>query len=94
MQIEGSLAWGIDHVAEWFGRRGDWADAARLHGWSNAMSARRGEQRGPAIRETHARVSGALPRHLAAAELERFTAEGAALDEDAVAAMILRACAV
>ena len=65
--------------------------AARLHGWSNALAARRGEQRGPAIREAHARLREALQAQYDAVELARLQADGAALDEDAVAALILGA---
>lgn len=92
MQAEGSIAWGIDHASLFLLRRGAWDDAAIVHGWSNAIAARRGEQRGPAIREAHARVAQALREHFAAPALDALLARASAMDEDAVADLILGAC--
>lgn len=91
MQAGGSVAWGIDHASLFLLQQGDVQGAARLHGWSNEQSARRGEQRGPGIREAHARVRGELQACFRGrgAALDDLLAEGAGLDEDAVVAQLM-----
>jgi predicted ATPase/DNA-binding winged helix-turn-helix (wHTH) protein len=92
MQAEGSVAWGIDHASLFLVLRGAWETAALVHGWSNAVAAQRAEQRGPGIREAHARVATRLRQHFDEAALTRLLERGAALDEDGVAERVRQAC--
>lgn len=89
MQAEGSAAWGIDHASLFLVARGAWKEAALAHGWSDAATAGRREQRGPGIREAHARVAAALRQHFGEAALAPLLARGAAMGEDDVAALVI-----
>jgi predicted ATPase/DNA-binding winged helix-turn-helix (wHTH) protein len=71
---------------------GNFADAARLHGWADAQTHKRaGGQRGLASLRLRARVLALMDGRIDAAQRERLAAEGASLDDDAVAAIVLRA---
>lgn len=84
----GSLAWGIDYLSTYVAQCGRWEDAARLHGWSDAQAAARGETRGPVIREAHARLREQLQARFGPDRCQRLCHEGAGLGEDDVAALI------
>lgn len=92
IQAEGSAAWGIDHASQYLLQRGDYDGAALVHGWSDAYAKRRGERRGPGIRETYERVGAALRAHHGADALATLMARGAATDEDAIVARVLDGC--
>ena len=94
IQAEGSAAWGIDHASLYLLQRGDHEGAALVvHGWSDASAKRRGERRGPGIRETFERVGAALRAHHGADALAALMARGAAMDEDTIVARVLDGCA-
>lgn len=84
----GSLAWGIDYLSTYVAQCGRWEDAGRLHGWSDAQAAARGETRGPVIREAHARLREQLQRRFPAEKLAQLLEQGARLHEDEVAVLI------
>jgi predicted ATPase/DNA-binding winged helix-turn-helix (wHTH) protein len=92
MAAEGSPAWGIDHASLFLLYRGDHEGAALLHGWSNEQSSRRGEQRGPGIRQAHERVRAGLTEYCDEATLQALLQRGAQMDEEAVVARVLGAC--
>ena len=87
--VNGTLWWFADALACVPMMAGDLAAAARLHGWADAQSVRRaGGQRGLASQRLCDRVVAALCEGLPPAERMRLEAEGAALDDDAVMALV------
>ncbi|MES2957577.1 MAG: winged helix-turn-helix domain-containing protein [Pseudomonadota bacterium] len=90
LRAEGTVWWAADHLALVPALRGDLANAARLHGWSDAQLAGRGEaRRGPAMQAAYDRLRQRLNSGLGAAQADALAAQGARLDDDAVIATVL-----
>jgi predicted ATPase/DNA-binding winged helix-turn-helix (wHTH) protein len=89
LRVQGVLWWLGDHLAWLPAQRGDWAGAARLHGWSDAQAVRHRAPRGPVIQAARDRLRNRLESELAAGQLERLLQVGAGLDDDAVVAAAL-----
>jgi hypothetical protein len=90
MRAEGTVWWAADHLALVPALRGDLATAARLHGWSDARLAARGEaERGPAMRGAYERLRATLASAFAPPALELLKAEGTQWSDDDVIASVL-----
>jgi predicted ATPase/DNA-binding winged helix-turn-helix (wHTH) protein len=87
---EGTLWWAADHLALVPALRGDLANAARLHGWSDGQLTGRGEaRRGPAMQAAYNRLHARLGGAFTAPQLETLAAQGAGLGDDDVIAAVL-----
>jgi predicted ATPase/DNA-binding winged helix-turn-helix (wHTH) protein len=87
MQGAGGLGWMPCHLADWLARQGRLADAARCLGWAEHRYAARGEApsgHGEAARQ---RVLARLERDATPAQRTAWQAEGAAMDDDQLAAL-------
>jgi predicted ATPase/DNA-binding winged helix-turn-helix (wHTH) protein len=90
--LNGMLWWFCDALSCVPALAGDFDGAARLHGWADAQTHRRaGGQRGLVSLKLRARVLAMMEGRLDAERQARLVQEGAALDDDAVAAIVLRA---
>lgn len=90
LRAEGTLWWAADHLALVPAMRGDLLSAARLHAWSDAQLAGRGEaKRGPAMQAAYDRLHQRLLTELSASRIEALRIEGSRLDDEAVAAAVL-----
>ena len=88
---EGALWWLGDSLGRVAARRGDFDAAARLQGWAMARTAERGDRRGPVMQAESERLAAELAPRLDAERLRTLQAEGALLDDAAVAALALGA---
>jgi predicted ATPase/DNA-binding winged helix-turn-helix (wHTH) protein len=88
--LNNMLWWLCDALACVPALAGDMHAVARLHGWADARIAAQGGQRGLASQRLCDRVRGRLTASLEAEERRRLEAEGAALDDDGVVALVLR----
>jgi hypothetical protein len=79
----------IEHLALVFALRGDLARAAALGAYADAVLAMHGFEREFTERTTRERLDALLREQLAPDELERLTAEGAALAPEAAVALAL-----
>lgn len=90
LRAEGTVWWAADHLALVPALRGDLEDAARIHGWSDARLAARGEAgRGPVMHAAHQRLRAQLEAQFAPEKLRALMAEGAEIADDAVIATVL-----
>ncbi len=85
------VAMAIEHLALAVALRGDRARAALLEGYADAAFARHGFAREFTEMTTHDRLAALLRESLAADELTRLTAEGAALRPEAAIALTMEA---
>ncbi len=83
------VAMAIEHLALAIALRGDRARAAILEGYADAAFARHGFEREFTETTTHDRLAALLRESLAADELTRLTAEGAALKPEAAIALTM-----
>ena len=81
------IAMAIEHLALAVALRGDLTRAAILEGYADAAFARHGFEREFTETTTHDRLAALLCESLAADELTRLTAEGAALKPEAAIAL-------
>ncbi len=83
------VAMAIEHLALAIALRGDRACAAILEGYADAAFSRHGFERESTETTTHDRLAALLRESLAADELTRLTAEGAALKPEAAIALAM-----
>lgn len=84
LRAQGILWWLGDHLAWLAAQRGQWADAARLHGWSDACATRNHAPRGPVVKAARDRLRARLEREFDGSALARLLSEGARLSDDDV----------
>jgi hypothetical protein len=89
LRPQGTLWWLGDHLAWLLALRGDWANAARLHGWVDARATEHNAPRGPVVKQARDRLRTQLESHFAKPDLMRLIDEGAVLNEAQVTEIIL-----
>jgi hypothetical protein len=87
---QGTPWWLGDHLAWLLSLRGDWVNAARLHGWVEARAAEHNAPRSPVVRQARDRLRARLEARFAAHELTRLMDEGAALRDVQATDIVLR----
>jgi predicted ATPase len=89
LRPQGTLWWLGDHLAWLLALRGDWANAARLHGWVDARATEHNAPRGPVVKQARDRLRTQLESHFAKPDLMRLIDEGAVLNEAQVTEIVL-----
>jgi predicted ATPase/DNA-binding winged helix-turn-helix (wHTH) protein len=89
LRPQGALWWLGDHLAWLVAQRGEWTNAARLHGWVDARATEHNAPRGPVVKVARDRLHVQLEAALEAGELTRLMQEGGELNEAHVAALVL-----
>jgi hypothetical protein len=90
LHTQGTPWWLGDHLACLLALRGDWENAARLHGWVEARANEHNAPRSPVVKQARDRLRAQLEARFARRDLTRLVEEGAALTDVQATDIIVR----